>query len=188
VDGVRFDRLVRMVSRVTTRRRSMLALLAGGAIPDLGAAKKHKRRKEKIKRNSFGCVDVGKFCKNDDQCCSGVCAGKKGKKKCRAHDTGGCTAEQDACIDPASATCTTSAGYPSGLCTRTTGKASYCTDILFACVECTKDADCQQYCGPRAACVVCASCAPGTTLCTGAEGSCSLAGMPRMEGLSAPSV
>jgi hypothetical protein len=137
-------------------------------------AKKRHKRKKKIRRNNFGCVNVGRFCKNEAQCCSGICSGKKGKKKCRAHDTGGCTAEQDTCVDPAGSTCTTSTGYAGGKCTRTTGNASFCTNVLFACIECTKDSDCQQYCGPSAACVVCPDQCAGfsTTICTGTGTGC----------------
>jgi hypothetical protein len=179
MDGMHFDSWARTVSSVLSRRTFGGVLTLGAlALPSLIGAKNKKKRK-KITRNSFGCVNVGKFCKNAGQCCSGICQGKKGEKKCRAHDSGGCTAAQDTCVDPANADCVTSAGG-AGICTRTTGNAGFCTPVLFACIACTHDAECRQYCGPGAACIVCADqCAEtGHTLCTGNGGNCSLGGAP----------
>ena len=87
-----FDRLARSFSRLRSRR-SLAGLVGLGALLLPGqsqAKKKHKHKKKKVKRNDFGCVDVGKFCKNDGQCCSGICEGKKNKKKCKAHDQSTC--------------------------------------------------------------------------------------------------
>jgi hypothetical protein len=79
---------------------------------------------------------------------------KKGKKTCRAHDTGGCRAELESCSANRDITCTTTTGED-GFCHITTGNAPYCAfDGLDA--ECTKDEDCIELCGPLAACNVCA--------------------------------
>jgi hypothetical protein len=166
MDSDRFDGLTRSVSTLLSRRT-----LAGGlglgmvALPNLSEAKhkhKHKhKKKKKVKHNDFGCVNVGSFCKNADQCCSGICQGKKDKKKCQAHDTGGC--------QPGSATlgcggdkvdCTTSAGS-AGLCGTTTGNAGYCFNAVAIGPPCSKDADCQAETGSStAACIVCATSEP----------------------------
>jgi hypothetical protein len=158
---MRFDRLTRTASAMFSRRGMASTLgLAAIALSGSAAAKKKRKKKKKITRNSFGCVDVGKFCKNAGQCCSGICQGKKGKKRCQAHDTGivlngggGCTVAQDSCGAGADTFCTTSAGEE-GRCFRTTGNAGYCI-ASGDCFPCTKDADCVPFCGPGAACIAC---------------------------------
>jgi hypothetical protein len=116
---------------------------------------------------------VGKFCKNNGQCCSGICQGKKGKKKCKAHDEGTCLPGQDACTSGSPVLCTTEGGLP-GQCTQTTGKSSFC-ETTGDCFDCKKDADCVPFCGASAACIVCAECAMEglQTACVGTNaGSC----------------
>jgi hypothetical protein len=115
MDTARFAALARAFTAMLSRRTFATAFaLSGVAMPGLVDAKKHKHRHKKRKRgkfNDFGCVNGGKFCKNDDQCCSGICQGKKDKKKCKAHDIGGC---QPGSATPAcggtEVTCTTSSG------------------------------------------------------------------------------
>jgi hypothetical protein len=124
MDHQDFDRLTRAISSRFSRRT--LAGLFGLSAVGLGGAAeaKKKKKKKKVKRNQFGCVNVGKFCKNDGQCCSGICKGKKGKKKCKRHDESTCQPGQDFCLG-VSVPCTTTAGF-NGECTTTTGKAPYC--------------------------------------------------------------
>jgi hypothetical protein len=171
MDATRFDRLARLFSNARSRRQAVLALLFGGAItlPGLAEAKKKHKQKKKIKRNDFGCVNVGGFCKNSGQCCSGICQGKKGKKKCQAHDTGNCQAGSDTCLGT-HVICTTSNGNLAGACYTTTGNAGFCAAAA-GCFLCQKDADCQPFCGPAAACVLCVDeCADfGGTGCFGPE-------------------
>jgi hypothetical protein len=145
-----------------TRRaatRLLGGLTAGSVLGSLGhgvaVAKKHKH-KRKIKRNEFGCVDVGNACQNDGQCCSGICQGKKGKAKCKAHDVDVCRAGQDSC-DVGTFFCTTPSG-PEGVCYTTTGNAGYCGALGGDCFACNKDVDCLPFCGAGAACVQCAPC------------------------------
>lgn len=168
MNGLRFD--------VWTRRRFGLA--AGGmAVSWLGLAVgvptlTEARKKKKVKRNAFGCVDVGKFCKNDGQCCSGICAGKKGKKQCKAHDAEGCQARQvEEFCGGIDVPCTTSAGVEDGACDTTTGNAGFCAGDG-ECTVCTKDADCIALCGPQAACIICnGECEEtGGTACVGPAG------------------
>jgi hypothetical protein len=173
----RFDALTRSWSRLLSRR-SAAGVLGLSTLTLTGFADARKRSGKKKKRpkfNDFGCVNVGGFCKSDRQCCSGICEGKKRKKRCRAHDTGGCQEGQDNCEGiPIRCLNGTSDG---GLCLRTTGKAGYCFGIFVAsqCMDCRKDADCVPFCGPQAACVVCPSCGGSEfqTACVGpVEGSC----------------
>lgn len=182
MDDRDFDRLTRAVSTRLPRRRlaGLLGLGAAGlgilGLSDLAEArknrnknkknKKRQKKKKKVKRNDFGCVDVGKTCKNDGQCCSGICEGKK-NKKCKAHDESTCQAGQDSCIG-VPAPCMTTAGFI-GQCGTTTGKAAFCFSDG-DCFPCTKDADCEPTFGARAACIVCAECLGVTPQGTGCVG------------------
>lgn len=158
VDSTRFDRLTRSISLLLSRR-ALAGVLAFGTLTAPGfteARKKRKRRrrrnKKKIKRNQFGCVNVGNFCQNGGQCCSGICAGKN----CQAHDTGiGCVAgDHTTGCGGTTKSCTTSAGE-SGSCQTTTGNAPFCYGVSRSDLCCTTDPECIALCGPGAACVHC---------------------------------
>ncbi len=171
-----FDDLVRGLA---LPRRSLLAGALALAVSQLdlasGAGKKRKRRKPKSKPkpkpNEFGCLELSDPCRTSAQCCSGICEGKKGKKRCRSHDTGGCQpgAEPQECSgEEMDVVCTTSAGKQ-GICGTTTGNAGYCL-ATGTCFDCRTDADCKaalggQF-GPQLACVRCADCDEfGGTIC-----------------------
>src|SRR5687768_4676174 len=103
MDSIRFDALVR--SLVESRRSLLvgsLALTAGRfGVSTIEAKSKKRKRKKKPKKaspNEYGCLDVGNPCQDADQCCSGICDGTKGKRTCRAHDTGTC--KQDGQLVP----------------------------------------------------------------------------------------
>lgn len=154
MDQDRFDRLIRSLA---SRRRTILfslALAPGGiAVPRASAASP--------------CTIVGKGCAGKSECCSGICMGKKGKKTCRPHDTGGCTKGQNSCSASVDIACTAPTGVE-GLCYTTTGHAGYCgTDGQ--CAACARDADCRDLFGPTAACVQnCALCSnTGGFVCFG---------------------
>jgi hypothetical protein len=172
----RFERWARALSGPASRRQTILASILGGLTLLRGGheATAKKRKKKNIKKNDFGCVNVGGLCKNKGQCCSGICKGKKGRKRCKAHDTGGCTGEQDTCAGVL-VPCKTATGED-GACARTTGNAGYCNGGGF-CFPCRRDADCHARCGPQAACIVCETeCGPNGTACVGrSEGDCSFA-------------
>jgi hypothetical protein len=148
-----FDAMARRLTSLPTRR-DILRDLAGTGL-GLGIArwsstaearKKRKKRNKKAKPNAFGCVNVGKFCKNDGQCCSGICEGKKGTRKCKAHGTGTCEQQgPEFCTAPEldlvlcnSAVCA---------CIRTTAGSNFCFDIGAEagsdCADCSTDADCE---------------------------------------------
>lgn len=165
-----FDRMTRAIA-TRLPRRTLAGLLGLGAAglgaSGLGDFADAKRKKKKVKRNSFNCVDVGKFCKNNGQCCSGLCQGKKKNKKCKAHDQSTCQPGQDECLG-LNVTCTTTTGR-AGKCVTTTGKAPYCYDNG-DCAPCEKDSDCVALVGAGAACIVCADCLalnPQGTACVG---------------------
>jgi hypothetical protein len=159
MDTNRFDQLTRALSITLTRRGLAGALVATAlGLPAMADARKKRKKKPKIKRNDFGCVNVGNACKNDSQCCSSICEGKQGKKRCKAHDTGGCRAGQTsgACggID---SYCTMSSGAL-GSCNTTTGIAGVCSSSV-RCAACATDAECAAQFGANSACVACAICA-----------------------------
>jgi hypothetical protein len=160
MDASRFDRLTRAISHATLPRRQILIALV------LGIVGLHARGGAVAA--GPGCKNVGKKCKKKKDCCSGICKGKKGKKRCKAHDTGGCQAGQRQGIcGGVDVPCTTSAGNP-GLCQTTTGNAAYCT-AGGGCFACQQDADCRPFCGPGAACVRCLFCGEdgSPTACVG---------------------
>ncbi len=172
------DHLARSLTTVHSRRGlgGLLSLgVLGWTVPAEAKEHKHKhhhKKKQKAKLNSFGCVDVGNFCKNDDQCCSSVCTGNK----CLAHDVSSCqTGDVEAfCGGGADEFCIAAAGE-GGFCDTTTGNAPYCAHDA-ACFACTKDADCVPFCGSRAACVVCRGVACVSfgvaTMCASTAGLC----------------
>jgi hypothetical protein len=151
--------MTRSLAAPSSRRKALagVALLGhvAGMVPD-GATAKKRRKRKKVKRNEFGCVNVGRFCRKASQCCSGICQGKKGKKTCKAHDTGDCqpgpTFEE--CGAEENVPCINSNGNE-GRCATTTGNAGYCSNAATISVPpCTRDADCEDF-DPRAACVLC---------------------------------
>jgi hypothetical protein len=189
MDGSRFDALTRSLAEVSARRLVVSRLAAGllslaalhrADVTDATQRKRknRKKRKKPLPFNEFGCLNVGARCRGKAElCCSGICRGKKpkqgkrDKRRCVAHDTGGCTATASQCgMAP---TCTTTIGRPGG-CLITTGDAPYCADTIF-CSPCSKDAECVPFCGPLAACVICPGSCPetGGRHCTG-PGDCAV--------------
>jgi hypothetical protein len=148
-----FDALMRSLFSMPSRRH-LLHGLAGAGL-GLGVSrfpagvegkkrKPKKRKPRKAKPNEFGCLSVGQTCKSGEQCCSGICDGKKGKKTCRAHDTGNC--EQGGpqiCTSgpPQSLTCNNEAYCR---CFGTTAGSIVCSrfDQMQSCADCQQDADC----------------------------------------------
>lgn len=126
------------------------AVLGGGLVTVAGRlglrdgeARKRRSRKKRPKKpkpNVYGCLSVGASCKRADQCCSGICEGKKGKWKCRAHDTGTCDQRADGYCEagnPYLAQC----NGGGCLCFRTTGGSRICAGSV-QCEACQRDTDC----------------------------------------------
>ncbi len=148
------ERVTRALTAMPSRREVLRGLTGAGLglglsrFPASVGAKKKRRRKrpeKKPKPNRFGCLSVGDPCKRIEQCCSGVCAGKKGKKTCRAHDTGTCKQEgPEICsIDPPPAlTCNND---NTCRCFRTTAGSIVCAQFInneLNCADCARDDDC----------------------------------------------
>jgi len=163
MDASRFDRLTRTLVGMRSRRHLLAALLAGltGSISGNSPT-----------RAGSGCKNVGRKCQRAKECCSGICKGKKGKKRCKGHDSQGCQPKQGGgvCVGMPVA-CNTSGGA-TGSCVTTTGNAGYCAAAgLSECTACKRDADCRTVCGKRAACGHCPNLCgyTGGTICFGPE-------------------
>ena len=174
----RLAMLMRSLRGATARRDLLRGLAATGfglglaAVPLFGEAKPKRRKKRKrpkpAKPNQYGCLEVNDPCRRHTQCCSGICTGKPGRKRCRAHNQGICTSDFDLCTTGVDHHCSIS--NPSCRCLLTTGDAGFCGDLtaglLALCQRCSRDADCVPVAGPGAACVayggICGGLCPGT--------------------------
>lgn len=174
MDSLPFDDLIRTLAG---SRRSLFAGGLAGAAGWLGLAdtdartKRKRRRKHRPKPkprpipapNAYGCLDVGDPCNGADQCCSGICGGKKGRKTCRAHGTGTCAQDAPGSCEAANPVlCNDDAC----LCQSTTAGSTFCATLAApsACAECRTDADCEAQGFPTGS--ACAPYAEGT--CAGA--------------------
>lgn len=147
----RFDSSIRALIHAPSRREVLRGLagvsLGFGAarFPDLADAKKKKRKHKKPKPNAYGCLEVGDACKDADQCCSGICEGKTGRKRCRAHGAGTCNPGSPgfcSADDPTQALCNDSLNC---VCLETTGGSAFCGSLAArasGCADCKRDADC----------------------------------------------
>ncbi len=163
MDANQFDHAVRAIQSGVQRRRVLGSFFAASlAAPLLGFAsssgvdakrKKRRKNRKKIKRNSFGCVDVGQKCYGKSEvCCSGICEGTGKTSKCAAHNELTCTDTSGTCREAPASTCGTD-----GSCFTTTGNAPFCGKLgTCDCAPCAKDADCEAEHGVGAACIQCA--------------------------------
>lgn len=150
MDQPRLGVMTRMLSSIPSRRDVLRGLAAAGLglrvllLQEPAAAnrkRKRKNKKKKAKPNAFGCLSVNKICKNAEQCCSGICDGKKGKRKCRAHDTGTCRQHVAGVCQtgtPFGPTCNNRADCH---CFRSTAGSNVCS-LGAPCADCQTDADC----------------------------------------------
>ena len=167
----------RSLTSVPSRRDVLRGLVAAGLglsgarLPVAAAANKRKKPKRPMP-NGFGCLSVGVACKNAGQCCSGICAERKNKRTCRAHNTGICNqAFPGLCSDPPTlAPCNSS---ETCYCIRTTANSNFCAQLgAPVCADCRKDADCAALgmppgsaCLPAAAGICGADCPETGTVC-----------------------
>lgn len=176
MEALHFDHLTQALTAGASRRGILRGLASAGLglfvarIP--GAMEAKKKRARKLKRNSYGCVDVGLACRgNSGNCCSGICEGKKprkGKKDkshCAGHNAGICQVEAEVC------TGTEVVCGPNGVCVQTTGKGCFCAAAGGACAVCQRDPDCVALgWGPNSACLPEDKCAEtGGTACVAAS-------------------
>lgn len=173
-----FDILTRSLSGSPSRRQLLRGLVSMGfglgAMRLSGIAKARKKRKPKkktkgAKPNAFGCLEVGDPCKKSDQCCSGICDGKKGKRKCLAHGAGTCAQDGVGYCSAANPTALTCNNDDFCFCLETTAGSIFCADVHIGtgitCTNCQRDADCVALGFPPGS-----ACAPFSTgIC---EGGC----------------
>jgi hypothetical protein len=175
MDASHFDRWTRSLTDASSRRGFLRGLIGGtlgvaaARVPSAVAAKK---KSKKLKRNEYGCVNVGGKCRGKDaNCCSGICQGKKPKKgkkdtsECSAHDVEDCQPHQDGSGSEAENHCP---DKPAAFCYRTTGNGSFCGfGGAGMCVDCARDTDCEADFGAGAACVITTYCPnENATACT----------------------
>lgn len=178
---IRFHDVTRTMTGLPTRR-DLLRGLAGAGLGLgiaqganlVGARKTRKQRKKKGKRpqpNAFGCLDVGDACSSETGCCSGLCAGTKGKKTCQAHGTGICPQNHvGICLATADEIPVLKCGNQElCFCYTTTAGSNFCgqggprVGDKAACTDCQKDADCAALGFPAGS-----ACAPvGNGYCSG---------------------
>lgn len=175
MDGSHFDDALRALA---SSRRSVLAtglVLATGRLnasaTEARKKRRHKKRKPKATPNEFGCLEVADPCTSAEQCCSGICEGKKGKRTCRGHDAGTCQPQPGFCMDPNSllVPCNNTINC---VCLRTTADSLYCAGLgPSVCADCQRDADCTALGFPAgSACVpvgigACTGACPGGMMC-----------------------
>jgi hypothetical protein len=148
-----FDAVARLWTVLPSRRDVLRGFAGAGlglgfarlsGITEAKKKRKHKKRKpKKPTPNEFGCLEVGDACATEDQCCSGICEGKKGKKQCRAHDTGTCDQQAPGVCEagnPYAALC----NGGECACFSTTAGSNVCAQDFSTsvCSDCQKDADC----------------------------------------------
>lgn len=156
--------MTRSLTKLPSRRDVVRGLASAGLglgavrLPDIADAKKKRKHKHKHKKkvkpatpNEFGCYEVGDLCQSADDCCSGICEGKKGKLTCHAHDTGSCRQDLGTSVcqvvsieDSIKVFCDNTMACG---CFRTTSDSLYCATLFVnsdtpRCVDCKTDADC----------------------------------------------
>lgn len=152
MDQHRFDALLMRLTKEPRSRRLALRLVVStvlaGALAGGGA-----------RLAAAACKQNGRPCDGGNQCCSGVCRGKRGRKKCRpAPGQGSCTIAKDTCKVGGVVGACASGGGEGCACLRRPSGAAFCADLT------TID------------CLPCAQCPTGTTCVRAPFNSCSTCG------------
>jgi hypothetical protein len=152
----RFEALVRKLASPSSRRLTLLKIVFAAGVGERMA----RVGLDAASVVAAGCLANGKRCARANECCSGMCRGRKGKKRCRpAPGQGSCTIDKDACSGAgARATCSAGSGADC-VCFRRTNGAAFCADGRF---------DFESACRP------CAECPAGAVCISAPLGSCSL--------------
>jgi hypothetical protein len=163
MDADRFDSVARALHFARSRRAS-LRLLASGALGVLAIM----HEPGATSATHFSCRHIGVRCRRAGQCCSGICRGRSGRKRCKGHDAGICTG-QNVCTT-GSTRCGEHVPGTGCFCFQTTGDAPFCGRFA-VCRSCSRDKECEEDFGPGAACVV-HDCVCGVTGGTGCVVKC----------------
>jgi hypothetical protein len=144
LDDRSFDTLARLIG-ATTRRAAVTALAAGALGLVLGL--------RDAEAGAAGCLNPGRSCSRGKQCCSGLCKGPKGRKRCRtAPGQSICTIRDDTCRTDINRDC--GVGPLACRCWTTTAGRAFCSESGSTGVAgCERDADCVAAVGAGAACV-----------------------------------
>lgn len=151
----RRDGLRQALSGIPSRRDVLRGLAAAGlglgvaTVPELAGAKPKRRRKSRkprqtpAKPNRYGCLSNNAPCRRASQCCSNVCLGQPGRKRCRAHGTGTCNQTAPAFCESPVPPLTACDNSQACVCMRTTSGSSFCgSTVTSNCAACKRDADC----------------------------------------------
>jgi len=92
------------------------------------------------------CLPNGQKCKHDTSCCSGACAGRKHRKKCKAApNRGTCTTKDPSCGVTYTTVCRVGSDSSDDCrCYVTTSGRSFCGSTLGGCFGCADDAACEE--------------------------------------------
>jgi hypothetical protein len=177
--STRLADVLRSLSSLPSRREVLRGLAVTGLGLGLGlglavvptqteakpARRKKRKRPQPAKPNRFGCLEVNDPCRRHLQCCSGICTGKPGRKRCRAHGTGTCNQANPAICETAAPEQTFCNNSRTCVCIRTTADSSFCgqTGAGSGCTTCKRDTDCVKLGFPSGS-----ACAPvATGACAG---------------------
>ncbi len=151
-----FSALLPSLRGVPSRRDVLRGLAAAGiglgltSIPTVTEAKpkrpKKRKRPKPAKPNQFGCLEYNDPCRKHTQCCSGICTGKPGRKRCRAHGAGTCSQQDEGvCTTPDNPGALRCNSNPRCFCFETTGGNNFCGAWFDyrACASCRRDKDCE---------------------------------------------
>jgi hypothetical protein len=107
--------------------------------------RKKRKRPTPATPNRFGCLEVNDPCRRHLQCCSGICTGKPGRKRCRAHGAGSCRQATPTVCEALSLALARCNNAQDCACTRTTAGSAFCgsfTSGTSDCASCKRDSDC----------------------------------------------
>lgn len=136
MDQHRFDALITTLATEPRSRRGALRLIASAALAGLLA---HAGIGAPA-AEAAACKQNGRPCRNGNQCCSGLCTGKRDRKKCRpAPGQGTCTIETNTCVIGGQAAVCDPGLTGTCSCFRRPNGAAFCADTTtFDCLPCAQ--------------------------------------------------
>lgn len=153
MDHARFDALARAAGIVSSRRAALLAIASTALAPLRGAG---------AAPEAAACLNEGRPCKRNTQCCSSRCQGKPGKKTCRPGDPSTCLRNGRGC--------NTGSQCCSGLCKKDGDGETRCRQAPNQSICTVRDNFCQSNadidCGVGSANCFCLVTTAGRSVCT----------------------